>query len=300
MDSITNSDIANFLDKDLVGSTFIINAVSSAGSSLENSLTFISKRSFQETTSIKKLFLVPLDKSLPKHFTCSYIHVKNPRLEYARVVSRFFVKKSECQIKSNIPNSTILGKKVSIGNNCYIGHNVTIGDYTVINHNVVIEDNTKIGTHCYIKSNTTIGEDGFGFEFDEDHTPIRIPHLGKVIIHNHVEIGASCTIARGTIDDTLIKNDVKIDDNVHISHNCYIDEKTIITAQGLISGSVKIGKKVWIGPNASIIQKVTIGDESLIGIGAIINKTIDKNNTIMGLEALPIKKLIAFKKKTKY
>jgi len=142
--------------------------------------------------------------------------------------------------------------------------------------------------------------DGFGFDFEEDGTPVRIPHIGNVIIGNNVEIGAKNTIARGTIDNTVIANNVKIDDQVHIAHNCFIGNNTIITACVEISGSVTIGENCWIGPNCSIIQKVTIGDNTTIGIGSIITKDIEANKKIMGLESLELRPLLKVKKRIEY
>ncbi len=140
----------------------------------------------------------------------------------------------------------------------------------------------------------------FGFDFEDNGTPIKIPHIGKVVIGNNVEIGANTTIAKATFDTTTIKNHVKIDDQVHIAHNCFIDEKTIITAQVILSGSVTIGKKCWIGPNASLIQKIKIEDNVLIGMGATVTKNIPRNSKVMGLNALPLKQLSQFKKNTGY
>ena len=121
-----------------------------------------------------------------------------------------------------------------------------------------------------------------------------------MLLGSNVEIGANSSVARGSINNTIIENDVKIDDQVHIAHNCYISKNTIITAGAKLAGSVKIGKNCWIGVNSSIIQKVIIGDNSIIGIGAIITNDIEKNKKIMGLNSVELKSLVRLKRRIKY
>ena len=238
MDTLKCSDISKFLKSKLIGKDFVINSFSELNDNNNNTISFIKKDNYTENSSFHKLYLITEKKDIPPNHNCSYIRTKNPRLAFAEILKEFFTTNHKPTIQSEISSSIKLGKNVTIGKNCVIGNNVSIGDNTILNHNIVIHDNTIIGNNCYIKSNTTIGEDGFGFEFDENNIPVRIPHLGKVIIENNVEIGASCTVARGTIKNTLLKNNVKIDDNVHIAHNCIIGENSIITAQALLSGSV--------------------------------------------------------------
>lgn len=292
-------DIADYLEADLIGSDIAITQASPLNECIPGSLSFINKSNYGENTNIEVLYIVTQDKSINHDSKARYIKVDNPRLAFAKAVNRFFTTKqgSSCSASASIAPTAHLEENVSIGEFCVIGDNVSIGRNTIINHNVIIFDNTKIGENCYLKSGTIIGEDGFGFDFEEDGTPIRIPHIGKVIIGNNVEIGAKCTIARGTLANTIIEDNVKIDDQVHIAHNCFIGEKTLITACAEISGSVHIGKKCWIGPNVSIMQKLTIGEESLIGLGAIITHDIPAKKKIMGLESLELRELIKMKKR---
>ena len=221
---------------------------------------------------------------------------------FAKAVNRFFSKKTI----NGIHSSAIIGAgcridtSASIGAYCVIGDNVEIGPGTILNNNIIIHDRTIVGKNCYIKSGCVIGEDGFGFDFEEDRTPVRIPHIGNVKIGDYVEIGAKCTIARATLGTTIIGDNVKIDDQVHIAHNCQIGEKTIITACAEISGSVKVGKSCWIGPNCSIIQKVNIDDSVTIGIGAVVASSVEKGKKVMGLEGLELRKLVKVRKNIEY
>jgi len=301
MKTIKISDIAEFLNVEYYGENFDISEASSLNNIKNNSLAF-SKNKIIDTIYYKALILVPMDFNNHLDSVYSVIKVNNPRLSFAKVVNEFFIKKHKQEIHTTtiIGNNCKIDSTVSIGSNCTIGDNVKIGKNTIINNNVVLSDNTILGDNCYIKSGSIIGEDGFGFDFEEDGTPIRIPHIGNVTIGNDVEVGSNSVIARGTLNNTIIENNVKIDDQVFIAHNCKIDSNTVIIAFAEISGSVTIGKNCWIGPNCSIIQKVIIGDNVTVGIGAIVTKNIDSNRKVMGLDALGLKSLLKLKKRISY
>jgi len=301
MNTVKISDIAKYLDTNYYGHDFTINNVASLDNIKEYSLAFSKNKSLIKIDK-KVLLLVPMEFEYHFDYNFTVIKAKNPRLLFAKVVNEFFTKeiKQGVHISSIIGDNCTLDPTVSIGANCTIGDNVTIGKNTVMNNNIVLFDNTVIGDNCYIKSGSIIGEDGFGFDFEENGTPIRIPHMGNVTIGNNVEIGSNSVIVRGTLNNTIIENDVKIDDQVFIAHNCKIGSMTVIIAFAEISGSVKIGKNCWIGPNCSIIQKVKIGDNVTIGIGSIVTKDIESNKKIMGLESLELRPLIKVKKRIEY
>lgn len=287
------TDIARFLSTELVGSDYPVESVAALNKATTHSLVFAKSAKFQLDPYCHCVIICPLESTWGKeNMSCSLIKVNNPRLAFAKVLTQFFEKKSNAGISANaiIGQGCQIDSTVFIGNHCVLGDNVSIGPRSIINHNVVIADNTVIGSDCYIKSGAILGEDGFGFDFEEDKTPIRVPHLGNVVIGNYVEIGANNTIARATLGSTIISDYVKCDDQVHIAHNCSIGEATIITAQAEISGSVNVGKHCWIGPNAAIMQKVSIGDHATIGIGSIVLRTVKAGTTVFGNPAKVIKR----------
>ena len=292
------SDIAKFLDAELIGNDYFVKDVKALDHASSGALMFAKDKNFSLPSDIACVVLCPLDYE-NRNAEYSVIRVKNPRLSFAKSVTYFFSKKPKPEISKTVKigNNCNIDPSVSAGENCVIGDNVTIGCGTVINHNVVIFDNTKIGAHCYIKSGAVIGEDGFGFDFEEDKSPVRIPHLGNVVIGDYVEIGSNTNIARATLGSTVIGSHVKIDDQVFIAHNCQIGEKTLIVAFAEVSGSVKIGKRCWIAPNSSIIQKVVIGDDVTIGIGAVVTGDVGSGTKVMGLEALNLRALLKLKKR---
>lgn len=214
----------------------------------------------------------------------AHIVVVNPRLAFARATQEFFSPVSPASIAETamIDPSAVLGNDVSVGHYAIVGPNVCVGAGTRIRHHVVIASGTTIGRNCLIKSHVVLGEEGFGFELDEEGTPVRIPHLGVVVLGNEVEVGAGTVIARGTLDATRIGDRVKIDDSVFIAHNVIVGEDTLIIASAEISGSVRVGAKCWIGPSVSILNGLRIGDGAFIGLGAVVTKEVAPNTVIVG------------------
>ena len=296
------SEISNYLQKIYIGKNLHIEKAVSLDKIVNNSIAFLNNDKQKIIPDAEALVLIPkgLDINGSK---CTFIEVDNPRLSFAKIVNKYFL---VVQRNKGVHQTCVLGDKcmidesVSIGPNCVIGSGVVIGANTIINNNVVISDNVIVGDDCYIKSGAIIGEDGFAFEFEQNGSPVRMPHIGNVVIGSNVEIGSNSIIVRGTLNSTIIENGVKIDDHVFIAHNCHISSNTMIIAFAEISGSVIVGKNCWIGPNSSIIQKVNIGDNSLIGIGAIITENIGKNKKIMGLNSIELKSLVRLKKRIQY
>jgi UDP-3-O-[3-hydroxymyristoyl] glucosamine N-acyltransferase len=303
MGNVKASKVAKFLGAKLIGKDFLIYKISSLLNLKDNSLVFTNKH-FKKIVK-KKLLILCTKKNYEhshKQSGISYILCDNPRLAFARVVQKFFVNKEKNLIHKSaiISDKAIIHPSVSIGEYCVIKSGTRIDEGTIIKSHVVVSENVKIGKFCYIKSGTVIGEDGFGFDFDENKIPVRLPHLGSVTIHDNVEIGSLNTIQKGTIDNTIINSCTKLSDHVHIAHNCNIGKNCIISAHAQICGSVKIGKNCWIGANSSIIQNVEIKNNVTIGIGSIIIDSVNENIKIMGFEALDLNSLRKIKKKIDY
>ena len=298
LNGIKASDIAFFLNSKVIGEDIEIFCISSISNLQNNCLSFINKRVYEEDIDKTALILVNKDYSIVENSKNSYIKVDNPRLAFAKVVEEFFYKKRESciSINSQISKKAKLGRNVFIGENVVIEDGVFIGDNTIIEHNVVILRNCKIGESCRIAPGVVIGDDGLGSVKDEDGNLMMIRHLGRVVIEDFVEIGANSTIARGTIDNTLIKEFTKIGPQVNIGHNTIIGKNCEIAGRTHTSGSVKIGDDCFLGANCSIRDGVTIGSGCTIGIGSVVVRDIEDNKTIMGLEALDLRKLAKVKR----
>ena len=121
---------------------------------------------------------------------------------------------------------------------------------------------------------------------DEGH-PVRLGHMGGVVIGSDVEIGSHVSIAQGTIEPTVISDHAKIDDCVFIAHNVHVGKSSFVIAGAEISGSVTIGERVWISPEVTVINKVSIGDDALVGIGAVVVRDVEENTVVAGVPAKP-------------
>ncbi|WP_080656890.1 UDP-3-O-(3-hydroxymyristoyl)glucosamine N-acyltransferase [Stutzerimonas stutzeri] len=260
------SSLCQELDLRFTGADLLIEEVSGLSDATATSLTFSKTFEHAENHSVCICPTSNLDDT-----SGSAIFSSNPRLDFVRALV-YLVNKIgfvSYDFDSEIDPTVEFGKNVVVERGCRIGKNV------IIEHNVVIQQGTTIGNFSRIRANSSIGGNGFGFERLADGTPIRFPHLGGVVIGENVEIGALNSIARGTLGDTILEDYVKTDNLVHIAHNCFVQRGAFLTACAELSGGVTVGRDAWIGPNASIIQKVNIGQGALVGIGAVVTKDVE-------------------------
>jgi UDP-3-O-[3-hydroxymyristoyl] glucosamine N-acyltransferase len=214
-------------------------------------------------------------------------------------------------LTAKVDVSAKIGSQVYIGENVYIGKNVVLGDSTKILHNscifenvaigsgtyiypgVCIYKNCQIGSECIIHSGARIGIDGFRYEHDIEHRQVRkMVHVGRVVIGDRVEIGANTAIDRATFegDATIISDDVKIDNLVHIAHNVKIGARTAIVAQTCVGGSTRIGEDVWIGIGAAISDNLSIGNRAKVLLNAVVAYDVAEGEIVSGFYAMPHKR----------
>lgn len=180
-----------------------------------------------------------------------------------------------------------LGQNVTIGAGCVIERNSSIGDHTKLEANVTVKHGSQIGQNCHLFSGCVIGNDGFGYAesttSDNQKYWVKIPQIGRVVVHHDVDIGANTTIDRGAIDDTVIEEGVKLDNLIQIAHNCRIGAHTVIAGCVGIAGSAIIGKHCKIGGAAMILGHLTIADGVTISPGSMIMRSIRKAGTYTAL-----------------
>lgn len=211
-----------------------------------------------------------------KHTTIkpNFLVSNNPRFDFDKVIDFFHPPK-----KAKIHSSVSIKKTAKIGKNCrieagvVIGNYVEIGDNAHIYPNVVIYDNVTIGQNVIIHSGSVIGSDGFGFELVNNKAH-KQPQIGKVIIGNNVEIGANCAIDRGSIGDTVIEDEVKMDNLVHIAHNVKIGSQTAIMGSCGIAGGAQIGKRCQIYGMVAINGYISIADGVCVHGHSTVTKSI--------------------------
>lgn len=173
---------------------------------------------------------------------------------------------------------TVIGRNVKIGNHCRFGSNSSIS-------------HAHIGNHVRLYPGVCVGQDGFGFAIDpQGH--VKVPQLGRVIIHDHVEIGANTTIDRGAGPDTIIGQGTWIDNLVQIGHNVQIGRGCIIVAQAGVSGSTKLEDFVALGGQTGVAGHLTIGMGARIAAQSGIMKDVPAGSEYMGSPAVPIKQFM--------
>ena len=282
----------------------------------KNDLSFLDSINYINLAkSTKTLYCLTTEKlrhCLPKN--CRPIIVNNVLFELCKV-TRFFYPNADIDIpdkslkipkKSTYPKVTF-GNNVLIGKNCKIGKNSTIGSNTIIEHNVSIGDNCIIGSQIVLRNSLIrnnvviqdgckIGLKGFGF-IPLKEKNLRFPHIGKVIINDNAEIGANCTIDRGSINDTEIGKNTFLDNQVHIAHNIKIGNNCMIAGQAGFAGSSVIGNDVSIGGQAGVSGHLKIGNNVKIGGGSGVVKDIEDGAVVMGYPAVSLKEFIRNSKK---
>ena len=183
--------------------------------------------------------------------------------------------------KNSISDTAIIGENTIIQPNVFIGNNVKIGANCVIHPNVSIYDNSVIGNNVTIHANTVLGADAFYYK----KRPTGFDKLlsgGRVVIEDHVDLGASCTIDKGVTGDTTIKEGTKIDNQVHVGHDTVIGRKCLIASQTGIAGCVIIEDEVTIWGQVGMNSGITIGKGAIILGQTGVTKSIAGGKTYFG------------------
>ena len=285
-------EIAKLIDGEIFGDDSLeIVKLSPFFQSKKQDLTFASdEKMLKKINEIQAgVVIVPEGQELLEDRT--YIVVKqNPR-NLMPILLNYFKPKMQ-KIENQIEKSAVISEDADVSTlNTYVGHSVKIGSKTVIYPNVTILEGVKIGENCIIYPNVTIreftiigdnvivqpgaviGSDGFGFVKVQGEN-IKIEQIGTVIIESNVEIGANTCIDRGTIGETIIKKGTKIDNLVHIGHNCKISSGCILVSQVGLSGSTTLHPYVVMGGQSGTSGHLEIAPFSTIAARGGVTKTI--------------------------
>jgi len=209
------------------------------------------------------------------------LQVSDPRYYFFTLFNDIAVK-TALRFESRISEKAVIHPQASV-----CGHNVIIGDNTIIGPNASILPDVEIGKDCIIQAGAVIGSVGFEYKRTTKGI-VPVVHDGKVIIRDKVEIGANTTIDKGfSFRDTIIDDEVKIDNLVYVAHAVQIGKGTFVIASAVITGSVTIGKAVWIGPNSTIAPGLVIDDNAFVSLGSVVTKNVDAGIHVTGNFAIP-------------
>lgn len=242
--------------------------------------------------------------------TVCLVH-KNPYKAYAIAAQAFYPEPSVTAFRAPtavVDDSATIGADCFIDHGAVIGKNVKIGKGTVIGAQSVICDGVEIGDHCridprvyvthalignhvHIQPGAVIGSPGFGFAIDPAGF-VTVPQLGRVVIEDHVDIGANTTIDRGAGPDTIIGQGTRIDNLVQIGHNVRMGKQCVIVSQTGISGSTHLGDFVMTGGQAGLAGHLKVGSGAKIAAQSGIMRDIEPGGQVMGSPAIPARQFM--------
>ncbi len=285
---MTLSEIAKSIDLE-IDSQVEISGLNTLTDSNENELTFLENKKYLNDLENTKAAAVLISKEHASKVPANTVAIvcDEPYLNLAKISKLFAPNIIELEgEKPLIGNGTkvmpnvYIGKDSVIGRDCtimagaFIGDNVTIGDNTIIYPNVSIYRDCQIGSDCIIHAGTVIGSDGFGFANTKEGKYIKIYQNGNVIISDDVEIGANSAVDRAVFKSTIIENGVRIDNLVHIGHNCKLATGCILTGQVGLSGSTTLNQYVIMGGQSATAGHLEIAPFTTIAARGGVTKSI--------------------------
>jgi UDP-3-O-[3-hydroxymyristoyl] glucosamine N-acyltransferase len=275
-------------------------------------LSFLANPKFRAhaaTTRASALILTPADSELlGDAYSGSRILADNPYAYFARA-AQFFVDRAAPPARCGIHASAVvdttarvsprawIGPQVvleagaDIGDDCiidagsYVGKHARIGAGTRLHARVTFHAHCEIGLRGIVHSGAVIGADGFGFA-PEDGRWVKIPQTGRVLIGDDVEIGANTTVDRGALEDTVIEEGVKLDNQIQIAHNCRIGAHTAMAGCVGVAGSAVIGKRCTFGGAAMVLGHLSIADDVHISSGSLVSRSITEPGQYTGFYPL--------------
>lgn len=288
----------------------LVTSVGTLAASGDGHISFLSNSKYRNQLSETKASAVILSPDDLPHCPCAALVMSNPYVGFARVAQILDTTPdaaSDISPQASIDNTATLGANVKIGPfavieagvtigddvqigaGCFIGKDVSIGQATKVWANTTLYHNVVVGTHCLIQSNTVIGADGFGYANDNGQW-VKIPQIGRVIIGDNVEIGASTTIDRGALEDTIIGDGVIIDNQCQIAHNVTLKENVAIAGCTVVAGSTTIGKYCTIGGMSAVTGHVEVADNVHFTGMAMVTKGVSEAGLYSsGIPAMPSK-----------
>ena len=286
----TAQEIADHIGGQLHGNGFaVVASVASLKNAGATDLSYAEEKYNNEVAQSRASCVIVGSGEFPSQ---TVIVTRHPKLAFARAAAWLLTEDKEdwgIHPSATIAPDARLGDRVKVGPNavieagaiignatiieagCYIGKGSRVGDNCTLHPRVVIYKDVEIGNRVIIHSGAVIGADGFGFvRAGAEH--VKFPQVGKVVIEDDVEIGANTCIDRGSLETTIIRRGVKLDNLIQIAHNVEIGENTVIAAQTGISGSSTVGADCLIGGQVGIGEHAHLDDKAIIGgQGGVLN-----------------------------
>ena len=288
------SEIANLIGADFNGKDFDIKSMNTLRDATKDELSFVANAKYIKDISLSDAGAIIVDEKTKDEVPegCCALVVKETYWQMA-VVSKEFAPlledlESETLIgegstvspQATLANGAIIGKHVQIMAGAYVGSNAVVGDNTILYPNVVLYRDCKIGKNCIVHAGTVIGSDGFGFASNKLGQHKKIYHNGNVVIEDDVEIGSNTSIDRAVFGTTLIKKGSRLDNLIHIAHNCEVGAGSVIAGQTGLAGSSKLGQNTVLGAQSGVAGHLEIAPFNTFAARTGVTKTIKESGKV--------------------
>lgn len=247
----------------------------------QGDIVFVDHPKYYEKALASAATIVLINKEVPCPEGKALLISDDPFRDFNKLTEHF--KSFKISVKA-ISDSAVIGEGTIIQPNCAIGNHVTIGKNCLIHANVSIYDHTVIGDHVTIHAGSILGSDAFYYKKREDGYD-KLKSGGRVVIKDHVDIGAACTIDKGVTGDTTIGKGTKIDNQVHIGHDTIIGENVLIASQTGIAGCVVIEDEVTLWGQVGVTSGITVGKKAIISAQSGISKSLEGGKSYFGSPA---------------
>lgn len=312
MPGMTVAEIAQACDGTVSGD---LNRMITGANSLEaagpEDISFVANAKARTAAQNSHAGCLLVDPSFDKNEPWAVIQVSDPRRAFAQILRHLYpqprhepfihptaIIASTAHIAADcyIGAYTVIGENVRVGHGCIVDTGVRVGDRTVIGEQTTIHsqvtlyESVRIGARVILHAGCVIGADGFGFALAGDHYE-KFPQVGTVLIEDDVEIGANCCIDRAALGVTRIGTGSKLDNMVHVAHNCTIGKHVVIAAQSGFAGGVTIGDYAVIGGQVGMGEKANVAARAVVGSGAGILsfQKVQAGEPVWGVPARPLR-----------
>lgn len=289
------SEIAALIGAEFSGEDKEIQSMNTLSDASSNELSFIANTKYVKEMATSNAGAIIVDENTKGEVPSTSIAlvVSHPYWEMA-VLSQKFSKQLEDDNspKAKIGEGSIVSPKAelangaTVGENChimagaYVGSNAVIGNNTILYPNVVIYRDCYVGSECTIHAGTAIGSDGFGFASNKLGEHKKIHHNGNVVIEDDVEIGSNTSIDRAVFGKTIVRKGARLDNLVHIAHNCEVGEYSVIAGQTGLAGSSKLGRSSIFGAQSGVAGHLEIAPFNTFAARTGVTKTIKESGKV--------------------
>ena len=289
------SQIAKIIGAEFNGQDVAINSLNTLKDASQDEISFVANSKYVKDIASSNAAAIICDEKTKEFVPTSSVAlvVAHPYWQMA-VLSEYFAKDIEdfdapapeidessiVSAKAHIANGATVGKNCTILAGCYVGSGAVVGDNTILHPNVVIYRDCKVGNDCIIHAGTVIGSDGFGFASNQNGEHKKIYHIGNVVIEDDVEIGSNTSIDRAVFGSTLVKKGTRLDNLIHIAHNCEIGEYSVVAGQSGFAGSSKVGRNSVFGAQSGVAGHLEVAPFNTFAARSGVTKTIKESGKV--------------------